>query len=322
MHELPSPADVIRQFSNPFGEQIETHRQEAKNILTRKSDRPVVIVGPCSIHDIGGALAYAEKLQDLEKEVGDSLFLVMRVFVEKPRTRTGWKGLLYAPDPDEPTDITKGIASSRQLFRIISEMNIPIATEFVNPLTATYLADFVTWGFIGARTSYSQPHRELSSSLPFPIGFKNATDGDPIGAINGMYTARDPHTFLTTAPNGHIASKTSDGNPYSHLVLRGSDKAPNHTTKVNLPCGTPLIIDCAHGNSNKKPEAQKDLFYSLLEKPRPDMIGVMLESYLNEGKQKAFSCPYTSITDPCLDWETTSEMLRAYASLNHIFSNE
>ena len=310
MHLLPPPNEINRIFPNDTVTSIHNFRTVAESILRREDERLAVVVGPCSVHDVGGALEYAERLKKLSDEVSDRYFLVMRVFVEKPRTRMGWKGLLYAPDPGKKPDLEKGIETSRQLMRMIAEIGVPIATEFVNPLTAKYLGDFVTWGFVGARTSYSQPHRELVSSLPFPVGFKNCTDGDLVGAINGMYAAREPHTFLSLSGEGKIVSQTSSGNPNTHLVLRGSDTNPNHEVAVDLTCNTPLLIDCAHGNSAKCPEKQKEVFTSLTASPRPDMAGLMLESYLHGGNQQTPTCPYTSLTDPCLDWETTQNLLR------------
>lgn len=303
MNSLPSPK-AIKEEIVPLH-----HKESAREIVLGRSDKRVVITGPCSVHDPSGAIAYARRLQKLAEEVPNCL-LVMRVYVEKPRTRTGWKGYLYAPHPEKSPNLALGLIKARSLFTTIAKMGVPIATEFVDPLSAFYLADLVTWGFIGARTSFSQPHRQIASMLDIPVGFKNCTTGSISGALNGIAAAKHPQSFLGINSEGRCAQIDSHGNPYAHLVLRGSDRGPN----IDLATDCPVLIDCSHGNSARCHYRQEEIAYTVIEKNRPDMFGIMLESHVNGGRQDEPLCPNTSITDACIDWETTEKIIHAYSS--------
>jgi 3-deoxy-7-phosphoheptulonate synthase len=304
MIPLPAPKDLIGQ-NTPL-----PHKKLAQEIAANKSQKKAIITGPCSIHNYDTAIEYAKRIAALAPQVPNCL-LVMRVYVEKPRTRSGWKGFLYAPDPQSPPNLAEGLQKTRSLFSSITEMGVPIATEFVDPISAYYLSDLVTWGFIGARTSHSQPHRQIASLLDIPVGFKNCTTGSLVGAINGLHAARHPQTFFGLNNDGKCAQIDSPGNPYTHLVLRGSNAGPNYHEETNCP----VLIDCSHGNSSRCHFKQQDTAYQILAENRPDLLGIMLESHLKAGKQEWPDCPSTSITDPCIDWETTEQIIRDYSSL-------
>ncbi len=304
---------------------LETMRNTALRIFSGEDPRIPVIVGPCSIHSIKGALRYAELLKELQEEVQDTFYLIMRVYVEKARTTIGWKGLLYDPFLNGTSNVAKGIQISRSLLLDLLKLNIPCALEFVNPLMAPYLQDLVTWGFIGARTCNSQIHRELASSLDFPIGFKNSMDGNIESAINGVICSRVSHTFLGIDDFGNVASLYSKGNPFTHIVLRGSKLASNYdATSVerayllqkNLGIHSKILIDCGHGNSNKDFAKQKEVFHNVIEqigKENSPILGLMLESFIESGNQP-FTLgedlsPSLSVTDPCLSFKETKEMI-------------
>lgn len=311
-----TPAQLKKKLPLPITEKrfIDQSRQEIQQLINREDERLAIVMGPCSIHHIDSALEYAEKLKTLYKEVKKNCLLVMRVYAEKPRTRIGWKGLLYDPHLDGSNDISYGIYATRKLLLALAKMEIPTATEFVDPLAYLYFNDLVSWGFIGARTSASQPHRQIASSLPMPIGFKNATNGDIDTAINGVIAASHPHSFLSMNEQGMIAIQTSQGNPSTHIVLRGSEERPNYdlysvqstlTKLKNQGLSPRLMIDCAHGNCNKEYGAQKEVFKELIERishGEHSLFGLMLESHLEAGNR-------LSLTDPCIDWATTEELV-------------
>jgi len=305
---------------------IAESQQAVRNIVSGKDRRKAIVVGPCSIHDRGAALEYAERFKGLAKSVKETCFLVMRVYLEKPRTTTGWKGLIYDPHLDGSHAIQTGLMWARELLMMLSDMNVPTATEFVDPLIAPYVEDLITWGFIGARTSASQPHRQLASSLTMPIGFKNGTDGNVGDAVNGVLSARTPHGFMKINGSGRLCAVQTEGNPFSHVVLRGSETIPNYDAcsieqalnqlkAERLP--PRLMVDCAHGNSQKQWENQRGVFEAVLEqmmKGNEKIFGWMLESHLERGNQVLREDPSllqyaVSITDPCIDWSMTEELI-------------
>ncbi len=305
---------------------VKRYRQIAKRICAGEIDRIPVIAGPCSIHSIEGALEYATRIKHLFKEVSETLFPIMRVYVEKPRTTVGWKGLLYDPYLNGSNDIASGIRAVRSLLSQIARLGVPTATEFVNPITALYFKDLITWGFIGARTSASQIHREFASSLTFPVGFKNDLSGNLHVAINSIIGSRSSHTYLSLNLDGSPAIVKSSGNPFTHLVMRGSDFQTNYDAQsieqamsIQKKSGltSKVLIDCAHGNSKKNTQQQKEVFFEVSEQialGNINILGLMLESFLEEGTQSfehgAQISPFVSITDPCISWEDTETLLR------------
>ncbi len=334
MNKFPTPRELKQEFPLEKEEQefVAQSREIAKAIVKGEDQRLALIVGPCSIHEIETALTYADRLAALSEKVSESCFLVMRVYVEKSRTATGWKGMLYDPHLDGSHVIETGLKLSRQLFLELTMRKIPIATEFVDPLAALYLNDLVTWGFIGARTFCSQPHRQLASSLNFPVGFKNGLDGDIDQTIHSLLAANSPHVFLYADEEGRLASTESHGNPCSHLVLRGALTSTNYDRhSVEKACeklisrrfAPRLMIDCAHGNSRRDAERQKEVFFSVLKQVREDhgkIMGMMIESHLLAGNQSLSEGEDSlkfgvSITDPCLDWSSTEELILTADSL-------
>lgn len=334
---LPSPHEIKTLFplSLPTAAFIEQSRTTAKNILFGKDPRKAFIIGPCSIHDRKSAIEYAQHFKELSNQVSRTCFLVMRVYVEKPRTSTGWKGLLYDPHLNGTYDIKTGLLWTRELMLALAELQVPCATEFVDPLAALYFDDLITWGFVGARTSSSQPHRQFASVLKMPVGFKNATDGNLESAVHGVLSAREPHASLHISNEGNLCAIQSEGNPYAHVVLRGAHDFSNYDSisvstalqqlkMAHLP--QHLMIDCSHGNCQKQFEKQKESFMSVLEqieKGNDRIFGMMLESHLESGSQPLTEdlseLKYAvSITDPCLDWKATEELIY---SANAAFSS-
>lgn len=300
-------------------------RKEVEAILDHKDRRLFVVVGPCSIHDPQAAYEYAAKLKRLSGLVKSTLVLIMRVYFEKPRTTIGWKGLINDPDMNDSFHIEKGILLARRLLLKFTEMGLPTATEALDPIIPQYIADLISWSAIGARTTESQTHREMASGLSMPVGFKNATDGSTQVALNGIKSARTSHHFLGINPNGQTAVFRTTGNPYAHVVLRGGAK-PNYDPASIQACekalaaaGLPgnIVVDCSHGNSNKDYKLQPVAFNSVLdqiEKGNESVVGFMLESNLNEGNQPLqkdrSKLKYgVSITDACINWVTTEELL-------------
>lgn len=301
---------------------ISEGRHAINNILDRKDHRIFVVVGPCSIHDIEAAKEYAHKLKALADKVGDTIYLVMRVYFEKPRTTVGWKGLINDPHLNDSFEIEKGLHIGRQLLIDIAEIGLPTATEALDPISPQYLQDTISWSAIGARTTESQTHREMSSGLSVAIGFKNGTDGGLDVAMNALNSVSHPHSFLGINRQGQVSVVRTKGNSYSHVVLRGGGGKPNYDSVNVAICEQQLeksglskniMIDCSHANSNKDPNLQplvmQDVSNQILEGNK-SIIGLMVESNLNHGNQ---SLPENlddlkygvSITDACIDWETT-----------------
>ena len=301
-------------------------RQTINNILDGKDPRLFLVVGPCSIHDPDAALDYARRLKALADEVSDTLFLVMRVYFEKPRTTTGWKGLINDPHLDDSFDIERGLYIGRKLLLDIAELGLPTATEALDPTAPQYLQDTIAWSAIGARTTESQTHREMSSGLSMAVGFKNGTDGSLDVAVNAMNSTANPHSFLGIDQNGQVAITRTRGNPYSHVVLRGGGGSPNYDSVNVALCEKELqaadvrnaiMIDCSHANSNKDPAVQplvmQDVTHQIKE-GNQSIIGLMVESNINWGKQKLAAMDDmeygVSVTDACIDWETTDRAIR------------
>jgi 3-deoxy-7-phosphoheptulonate synthase len=287
----------------------------------------LVIVGPCSIHDPVSALDYARRLAALSKEVEDRLFIVMRVYFEKPRTTVGWKGLINDPALNDTGDLARGIEVARKLLLDVAALGLPAATEFLDPIIPQYIADLISWSAIGARTTESQTHREMSSGLSMPVGFKNGTDGSVQTAVDAMRSSRSGHSFLGIDQEGMTSIIKTAGNPDGHLVLRGGRDGvnyhPAHTTDAAtklMAAGVPsaIMVDCSHANSGKDPNRQPEVWASILEQRasgRTDIVGAMLESHIEGGTQALEGDPSklrygVSITDACLDWESTAALLR------------
>ena len=324
---LPYQLKAQLPLSSALKQQVAQHRQIIQNILAGTDPRLLVIVGPCSIHDSQTALEYAEKLKQLQSQVSDQIFLVMRAYIEKPRTTIGWKGFLYDPDLDGSANMQLGLEKSRELYLQIIEMGLPIASEILSPMATGYFDDVLAWGAIGARTSESQIHREISSAMPYSIGFKNGTDGSIQIALDAIQSASHPHQFMGMSQSGLPTILSSQGNPHAHLILRGANSGPNYQlaeiekiqqkAKGQLPA---LIIDCSHGNSHKDPQQQPQVLRTIVaEREQTQVRGIMLESHLVDGNQK-ISCNMTygqSVTDGCLGWDKTEQLLIEVAeSLN------
>jgi len=323
---LPSPKEVktALPLQTHQREWVEECRRQIINILEKKDPRKLLVVGPCSIHDIAATQEYAENLKQLSKKVEDSFFIVMRIYCEKARTTIGWKGFMYDPHLDETHDMHSGIKQTRELMLMLANMQVPIATEFLEPLASLYHQDLVSWGSIGARTSSSQVHRQLASGFDFPVAFKNSTDGNIDSAIQGMIASSTAHQFIGINEQGILSAVTTQGNAHTHLVLRGSDLGTNyseeavcHAQKKLLQAELPsrIMIDCSHGNSRKQHQNQPHVLLETIgESMKSDsaIIGMMLESHLYKGTQPPGSLPRkygVSITDPCMDWKTTENLI-------------
>jgi len=307
-------------------ETVVTGRQTVQRILHGEDPRLLVVVGPCSIHDPAAAMEYARRLSALASEVSDQLFLVMRVYFEKPRTTIGWKGLINDPHLDGSYDVDTGLRTGRRLLLAVNQLGLPAATEFLDPVVPQYLADLVSWAAIGARTTESQTHREMASGLSMPVGFKNGTDGSLQIAVDAMLSARHPHHFLGIDQEGATCVVQTTGNADGHVVLRGGRARTNFDAAsiaeaaaslraAKLPHG--LMVDCSHANSGKQHARQEDVWMNLIAQRAEGcepLIGVMIESNLHEGAQPLKdpgSLQYgVSITDACLGWEVTERMLR------------
>ena len=328
---LLSPAQLHEDIpaSAAVTQTVGSARQTLTRILDGSDPRLLVVVGPCSIHDVDAAMDYAHRLHALRAEVADQLFLVMRVYFEKPRTTVGWKGLVNDPRMDDSFHIEEGLAIARRLLIAINELGLPCGTEALDPITPQYLGDLIAWSAIGARTTESQTHREMASGLSSPVGFKNGTDGDLEVAINAMLSAAKPHAFLGINGTGQVAVTQTRGNAWGHLILRGGD-VPNYDSVSVAQAETALkaahlppniVVDCSHGNSRKNHALQalvlKDVVHQLVDGNRA-LKGVMLESNLFEGNQKLGrpeDLRYgVSITDACMGWDTTAASLREAAA--------
>ena len=303
---------------------IEKFRNDITALITGLDSRLALVVGPCSLHDIDSALEYARKLKVLQEQVKKTCFLVMRAHVEKPRTCLGWKGLLHDPYLNGQPDISHGLFISRQILLELANLHIPLATEFLDPIASNYFSDLISWGFIGARTSSSQIHRQLASSSLMPIGFKNSIDGNLESAIHGVLAAERSHSFLNIDNEGYVQEIKSLGNPFCHIVLRGSDKRTNYdpgdiqlATHLCKEHGvnSRILIDCSHGNSQKNHLRQEEAFFSTIRQyvlGNKNILGSMIESHLEEGNQPFESLslnPSISLTDPCINWDTTERLI-------------
>jgi 3-deoxy-7-phosphoheptulonate synthase len=330
---MPSPEEIHARvpLSGRAARVVLDGRKVLRDILDHQDPRLFAVVGPCSIHDPAAGRDYARRLKRLSDEVSDALFIVMRVYFEKPRTTTGWKGFINDPDMDDSFKVAKGMELARAFLRDVAEMGLPAGTEALDPISPQYLGDLVSWTAIGARTSESQTHRELASGLSTPVGFKNGTNGDVGVAVNAILSASRPHNFLGINGEGRSAIVRTRGNRHGHIVLRGGDGRPNYDTvsmriaeqaleKARLPAN--IVVDCSHANSYKNPELQPLVLSDVMNQIRygnTSVAGVMIESNLVGGKQPIpgnlaqlrYGC---SVTDACVDWETTEKMLRDAAN--------
>ena len=332
---LMSPALIHRDLplDQAASEIVSTTRKKIQSILHGNDPRILVIVGPCSVHDVDAAIEYAKRLAPLREKYSQHLEIVMRVYFEKPRTTVGWKGLINDPHLDDSYDINTGLRKARGLLLHLAKRGMPAATELLDPVVPQYIADLISWTAIGARTTESQTHREMASGLSMPIGFKNGTDGSFATAINAMQSASRSHHFLGVNSDGFASIVNTTGNPDTHIVLRGGTKGPNFDNhhiksiasdlvKSDLP--HKVMIDCSHGNSNKDFRKQADVLENIakqLKDGENNILGVMLESHLKEGNQKLGSkidLEYgKSITDACINIETTKTLLaNLYRSIN------
>ncbi|MFV5214120.1 3-deoxy-7-phosphoheptulonate synthase [Azonexus caeni] len=331
---MPTPAEIHQKL--PLSAQAEATvsagRDLLRNILDRKDHRLFVVVGPCSIHDPVAGMDYARRLKALADEVGDTLQIIMRVYFEKPRTTVGWKGYINDPFMDDSFQVNVGMEKARDFLLQVNELGLPAGTEALDPYGPQYYGDLITWTAIGARTTESQTHREMSSGLSTPVGFKNATSGDLTVATNAILSASRPHSFLGLNNEGRVAIVRTTGNPHGHVVLRGGDSGPNYDTvsvavaeqamvKAKLP--TNIVVDCSHANSSKKPELQPLVMADVVNQIRAgnkSILGVMIESNIEAGNQPIpadlsqlkYGC---SVTDGCVGWDTTEKMLRDAAVL-------
>ncbi|MEY4515899.1 MAG: hypothetical protein RL180_245 [Pseudomonadota bacterium] len=301
-------------------------RNTVRNILDGNDPRLFVVIGPCSIHDITAAHEYAERLKVLAEQVKDTLFIVMRVYFEKPRTTVGWKGLINDPDMNDSFDIEKGLHMGRRLLLDLNEMGLPCATEALDPNSPQYLQDLISWSAIGARTTESQTHREMSSGLSSPVGFKNGTDGGLTVAVNAMQAVQSGHSFLGLNADGQVAIIRTQGNPYGHVVLRGGNGKPNYDASAvaqteaalaKAKVSGKIMIDASHANSNKDPYLQPLVLENVTQQildGNQSIVGLMVESHLKGGRQDipANLCDLEygqSVTDGCIDWDTTATTL-------------
>ena len=310
---------------------VRTSRDALANVLDGRDDRMLVIVGPCSVHDPGAALEYAGRLEGLARQLHEDLLVVMRVYFEKPRTSVGWKGLVSDPRLDGSHHVDEGLLVARRLLVAILSLGLPVGCEFLDPTTPRYIADAVSWAAIGARTSQSQIHRQLASGLSMPVGFKNSTEGNVQSAIDGVSVAAHPQAFLGVDDDGSVAVISTRGNPDCHVVLRGGDTTPNYTktdvhdilerlSQVGLK--ERVVIDVSHGNSGKDHRRQPIVAREIAERTsqaESGLVGVMLESFLLAGRQDLVPEGISrlrygqSITDSCIDWNETSELLVSLA---------
>ena len=321
--ELPVDVDVAAHIART--------RQTIRGLLQDRDDRALVVVGPCSIDDPEAALEYARRLRAVAAEVEDVCFVVMRVYFEKPRTTIGWKGLINDPHLDDSGDLNTGIRTARKLLIDVANLGMPAATEFLEPVVPQYIAELVTWAAIGARTTESPTHRQLASGLSMPVGFKNGTDGGFQIALDALVASAHPHHFLGIDHDGRVAIIETTGNPDRHLILRGGAE-PNFDVSslaeavealASRGLNSQVLVDCAHGNSEKDAVRQRDICSELAARRangEPSILGWMVESYLEEGRQNLPEHPEArirglSLTDPCLGWSDTEAMLRESAEL-------
>ena len=326
--ELPPPREIQREIPVPskVQHQVLRFRGSIEDLLDGREARLLMVVGPCSIHDPKAGLEYARRLADLAQELEDEILVVMRVYFEKPRTQMGWKGLINDPFMDDSFRVDQGLRLARRFLLDVALLGLPAGTEALDPLTPQYIGDLISWTAIGARTTEPQTHREMASGISTPVGFKNSTDGSIEAAINAIHSAQRPHHFLGVTDEGRQAVFSTAGNPYPHIVLRGGSE-PNYSSRhiqqvekqlgdAKLPVR--IVVDCSHGNSEKDPRRQADVLHdclSQIENGNKSIVGFMMESHLHWGNQairrEIEKMEYgVSITDPCMDWETTESLLR------------
>ncbi|EQA08579.1 3-deoxy-7-phosphoheptulonate synthase [Glaesserella parasuis] len=328
---LLTPKGLKQEFPLPehLRKQIEESRKVISDIIHKRDKRQLIVIGPCSIHDPVSALEYAKKLKVLADKVSDKLYIVMRVYFEKPRTTVGWKGLINDPHLNGTFDVEKGLRIARKLLLDLAELGLPLATEALDPISPQYLADLFSWSAIGARTTESQTHREMASGLSMAVGFKNGTDGNLGVAINAMQASAMGHSFIGINQQGQVTVLQTKGNPDGHVILRGG-KSPNFEAQYVQECeqalrkaGLPeaIMIDCSHGNSNKDYRRQPLVAENVLQQlvaGNQSIIGLMIESHLFAGNQSSEQ-PFeqmqygVSITDACIDWQTTETLLTDFA---------
>src|SRR5690606_22372558 len=331
---LRSPAEVrmVHQITDAHADTVRAGRKATVDVLDGADDRLMVIVGPCSVHDPAAALDYARRLAAKADELSENLHVVMRVYFEKPRTSLGWKGLINDPHLDGSFDVNTGLGLGRKLLVDITALGLPVACEFLDPITPQYIADLVSYGAIGARTAASQVHRQLSSALSMPVGIKNGTDGDVQVAVDGVRAAAASHVFPGTDLDGRAALIRTSGNPDCHVILRGGSNGTNYdAASVADAClrlekaglARRVVVDASHGNSNKDHNRQVDVVTDIAQRVAAgerEVVGMMLESFLAAGRQdltlgRADELAYgQSITDACLDWETTADQLDRLAA--------
>ena len=327
IESLDPPILYLRRepISKKISEVVINGRKQIEDIIKSEDNRLIMIIGPCSIHDEKAGLEYAKLLSEISKKVSEEILIVMRVYFEKPRTTVGWKGLINDPNLDGSFDISNGLRMARKFLLEINNLELPVATEFLDPFIPQYLADLVSWGAIGARTTESQTHREMASGLSVPVGFKNGTGGSFQIAIDAMVSASSPHTFLGIDLDGNASIIHTKGNEACHLVLRGGSTGPNYHKKSVMEAEEKIessglrpsiIIDCSHANSNKDHKKQSLVFEDVMQQKlegNKSIKGVMLESHINEGNQplnNPQSLKYgVSITDACINWQTTSDLI-------------
>ena len=326
---LPTPVEFIEKFpiTPQIAQLVSDGREEIARILRGEGDRLLVIAGPCSIHDVESGFEYATRLKKLADAVQDRILVVMRVYFEKPRTTVGWKGLIYDPQLNGSFDITTGLGMAREFLLRVSDLGLLSAIEFVDPITPQYIADLISWAAIGARTAESQTHRQMASGLSMPVGLKNGTGGSVQLAVDGVVAAQAKQAFLGVDANGKASTVVTKGNPDCHIVLRGGSRGPNYDADSvadavdrlqRAGVSTQLVVDCSHANCGRDYTKERVAFFDVLDQRisgNSNLVGVMLESHLNEGNQRLDesnpgSLSYgVSITDPCINWEETEELL-------------
>src|SRR5690554_2292074 len=322
----PKELKQKRPISEEAIASVQEGRQTIRNILDHKDHRLFLVIGPCSIHDVEAAKEYAVRLKELSEKVSDTLYLVMRVYFEKPRTTVGWKGLINDPYMNDTFKIEEGLEIGRNLLLELSEMGLALSTEALDPISPQYIQDLISWSAIGARTTESQTHREMASGLSSPVGFKNGTDGNLTVAINALESVANSHSFLGINKQGQVAIIRTKGNKYGHVVLRGGSNGPNFNAEHVKACEEDLakaglsnniMIDCSHANSEKDPGKQPAVVENVIEQIKAgnqSVVGLMIESNIGWGNQKISDdkskLQYgVSITDPCIDWEATEKCM-------------
>lgn len=338
---LITPAELKADLplSEAASQTVLQGRATVRNILDGNDKRLFVVIGPCSIHDVKAANEYADRLKELSEKVKDTLYLVMRVYFEKPRTTVGWKGLINDPDMNDSFNIEKGLHIGRALLLELNEKGLPCATEALDPNSPQYYQDLISWSAIGARTTESQTHREMSSGLSSPVGFKNGTDGGLTVATNAMQSVKHGHSFLGLNENGQVAIINTNGNPYAHVVLRGGNGKPNYDASsvaeaeaalAKAKVSNKIMIDTSHANSNKDPYLQPLVLKNITEQildGNKSIVGIMVESHLKGGRQDIPEnlCDLVygqSVTDGCIDWDTTEKaLLEMHEALKDVLPN-